>query len=105
MAEQVNLTTPIPGQAAIAVLRPSFLSFDMNTGRIVIQLREWNGTAFVRDGRFREYSYDATTAPTGASLIVALNTANLSANSLERRIMTQLIASGLLAGNIAGTPD
>lgn len=105
MAEILTLTTPIAGQAAITTLRPCQLTLDMLSGRIIVQLREWTGTAFVMDGRFREFVYDATTTPTGAALIVSLNKANLSTISLEKRVMNQLITSGFLPGAVSGTPE
>lgn len=37
--------------------------------------------------------------------IVALNKANLSTKSLQKRIMEKLIADGVVEGTIAGTPD
>jgi hypothetical protein len=39
------------------------------------------------------------------TLLKALNTANLTLNSLEKRCMTQAIADGVFAGAITGTPD
>ena len=105
MAESITLTTPISGQAAISVLRPSLLILDAMRGRVTIQLREWAAGAFVEDGRFREFTYDSATTPTGASLIVSLNKANLTTISLEKRIMNQLITSGLVAGSVGGTVD
>lgn len=105
MAESLSLTTPIAGQASISTLRPSFIALDVLSGRIVIQLREWNGSAYVLDGRFKEFTYDSTTTPTGLALIVSLNKANLTTISLEKRIINQLVASGLLAGTVSGSPD
>jgi hypothetical protein len=44
--------------------------------------------------------------PSGAALITALNSANLTANSLVKRILTQLLTDGYVAaGAIAGSPD
>ena len=105
MAESITLTTPIDGRSAIGILRPCLVALDVMNGRVTIQLREWVGGAFVQDGRFREFTYDAGTTPTGASLITALNKANLATISLEKRIMNQLLASGFVAGTVAGTVD
>lgn len=105
MAESLTLTTPIPGPAAITVMRPSVIQLNNITKRVIIQLHPWNGTDYVLDGRFEEFVYDAATTPTGATLLRQLNKADLSAISLEKRIMTQLIASGYKSGTVGGTPD
>lgn len=105
MAESLSLTTPIAGQAAINVLRPSNISLDTIGKRIVVKLTEWNGSAFVVDGRFKEFIYDDSTVPTGISLIISLNKANLATISLEKRIMNQLVSSGFIAGTISGVPE
>lgn len=105
MAESITLSSPIAGQAAINILRPCLVILDAMNGRVTIQLREWVNGAFIQDGRFREFAYDAGTTPTGASLITALNKANLSTISLEKRIMNQLLTSGLLSGTVSGTVD
>lgn len=51
--------------------------------------------------------YDATTTPTGASLLSSLNTSNNSgANpSLIKKVYTRLIADGVITGTVAGTPQ
>ncbi len=42
--------------------------------------------------------------PSGAALLTALNSANLSANSLVHRTLTQLLTDGYLAaGTVSGT--
>jgi hypothetical protein len=37
--------------------------------------------------------------------MIALNKANLSTTSLQRRVMNRLTALGRLSGTISGTPD
>lgn len=105
MAESVTLTTPIAGQAAIPVLRPSFIGLDAAGRRVTIQLRPWDGTQFIIENRFLEFTYNDGTTPTGMSLITTLNKANLSTISLEKRTMNQLISSGYISGTVSGTPD
>lgn len=39
------------------------------------------------------------------ALMTALNKANLSTISLQKRIMQQLITDGFMAGTVSGTPD
>jgi hypothetical protein len=43
--------------------------------------------------------------PSGATLLNALNTANLSTNSLVKRIFNRLVADGYISGTVSGTPD
>ncbi len=50
----------------------------------------------------REFRYEGSIAMT---LLLALNTANLTIKSLERRVLERLIADGLLAGAVTGLPD
>jgi hypothetical protein len=106
MAESLALTTPIGGTTAIATLRPSLVILDPLAGRVTVQVREWTGSAYVQDGRFREFTWDGASTPTGQSLIVSLNKANLSTISLEKRIMQQIVASfPAFTGTISGAAD
>ena len=106
MAEAVTLTTPVLARAGISTLRPAVMLLDVFSGLVSIQLRPWTGTAFAPDGRVLEFRYDTDTTPTGRSLLIALNKANLSTISLEKRIMQQLQADHPeLAGSVTGTPD
>ncbi len=50
----------------------------------------------------RSFSYAGQVA---TDLIRALNTANLSTKSLQKRILERLSADGLLVGTVTGTPD
>ena len=50
--------------------------------------------------------WDANTTPTAAVVISTLNTANLTANSLQKRLTTAAQTRGCLgAGNVTGTPE
>jgi hypothetical protein len=97
MAEQVDLAVPIT-RPSTTNFKLERLNLDFLTGAIHIQLLGPNGEAL-------SAVYDANTNPTGASLITALNTANLTSNSLAKRIYTRLIADGYLAGTVSGTPQ
>ena len=91
--EQIDLTAPIttPATTNYRVVR---LFLDWPNGLINIDLADENGkiTAF-------QYTNAAAT-----SLMIFLNTANLSIKSLHRRILEKLVADGKLAGTISGTP-
>ena len=106
MAESLTLTTPVLARTGISVLRPSFIGLDILTGVLTVRLLPWNGSAYVPDGRALEYTYDATTTPTGVALINSIGKANLSTNSLWNRLMTQIKADHPeVAGTITGAPD
>lgn len=94
MAEIVTLTTPIttPNLTTYAV---RMIAMDLDVPSIVIRLRGTNGENKV-------CSYSGVTA---TNLIVALNKANLSTNSLQKRCLERLIADGEIAGTISGSPD
>ena len=54
-------------------------------------------------GKILSFTYAGTQA---TSLMVALNKANLSTQSLHSRILSQLVTDGKLpAGTVTGTPD
>lgn len=106
MAESLTLTTPVLARTGITIMRPATIMIDLPRAALVVTLLQWDGTNFIMDGRVLDYTYNATTTPTGITLIRALNKANLSANSLENRVMTQLKADHPeLAGTITGAPD
>jgi len=106
MAESLALNTPVLAKSGITTVRPAFIGLDMTLLTVTIVLRPWNGSGFVADGRQLEFTYDATTTPTGQFLLRALNKANLSTNSLENRVMTQIKADHPeLAGSVSGAPD
>lgn len=52
---------------------------------------------------------NTATAPVGfadvQALIVALNKANLTSNSLEKRVYSQLVSDGAFVGSITGSPQ
>ena len=83
------------------------------TGAIVAD--GWRGPVYVygpaglSSNAYEDVSTPAcqeATAATGATLITALNTANLSTRSLRQRIMDRLIADcPAIAGTVTGTPQ
>jgi len=95
--EKIALTTPITPQSLTTseyVVRSLTLGWDDE--RITIVLRD-------NHGRISHHSYDGAPA---VALMRALNKANLSTNSLHRRILTQLAADGKVpSGSVTGAPD
>ena len=96
MAEQYTFTAAIdPPQT---VFRVAVIAFDWFNSRIDVQLRAWDGTAFVGD-RIVRSEYTGTVA---MGLMVALNKANLTTQSLHQRILARLLADGKIAGGTGG---
>ena len=89
--EQVDLTTPKP---SVTSYRGAVLYLDWQNAHIQIGLL---GPL----GEQASFTYDGEEA---TNLMIALNTANLTTNSLHKRALNKLIADGKLAGTISGTP-
>ena len=90
--EQVDLTTP----ETCTNYRIANLFLDWDGQLITVSLR------CTATGRVQTFTYSGTEA---RNMMIALNTANLSTNSLHRRIMDKLLADGKIAGTVTGTPD
>lgn len=88
--EQIDLTAPV---STFRVVRLS-LEWDIQKIRIVLKS--------AATGDYIKFSYSGDTALT---LMNQLNTMNLTTTSLHKRIINRLIADGLLAGTVSGTPD
>lgn len=92
-AEQLNLTTPITAPST-TTYKVIFLAMQWPQGQVTIELADENG-------KTTGYSYNGAEA---TSLMAALNTANLSVKSLQRRILEKLVSDGKLTGTVSGTP-
>ena len=102
MPETVTLPVPVPKPSRTAVSLDR-LTIDVRNKSILVQ---WIGD----DGEPGSAAYPTpapagSSQPTGAALLTALNTANLTSNSLVKRVFTRLIADGYLSGSVAGSPD
>jgi hypothetical protein len=93
MAEKIDLAAPDQSRPGTSEYRIAGLFLNVEDEYIEINLRGAN--AELRVERYAD----------ALDLIIALNKANLSTKSLQRRIMERLIADGRLAGSISGTPD
>lgn len=105
MAEALVLTTPeVRPAVSTTDYRVVYLGLDWEGKQIVIRLRGTNGES-------RSFTYGGRLAATpearadALAMMVALNTANLSTRSLQRRILERLVADGKLTGTVSGTPD
>jgi len=92
VAEIITLTSPVP---SITNYRVAELRLNWAAGHIHVGLLGPNNETATC-----EYSGAAATA-----LMTALNKANLTSNSLHRRVLSQLVSDGKLAGTISGIPD
>lgn len=118
--EKAVLATPV---AAPSVTEYSirYFAIDVENSRILIELKS-------NTGELKQVTYsdsapvtvpvtvtnpDGTTTTTdtvtpsdkkATNMIIALNKANLSVKSLQRRIFEALIADGHLSGSVTGTP-
>lgn len=90
--EQVDIT-PVqpPAKTHYTISR---LTLDWDAACIDIVLRD-------NTGETQTHTYSGAEA---TNLMVILNTANLSTNSLHKRTLAKLIADGKLSGTITGTP-
>lgn len=97
--EAVTLTVPIVKTATSACSLDSLL-LDIPRGRIVASLTCNNGDTVIKQ-------YDQFSAPTGASLLTTLNRSNNSVGnpSLIAKVYNRLIADGVIAGTVGGTPQ
>ena len=93
--EQIDFGTPhVIDPRTATFFKVRYLSLDWDRQNILIRLS---------DGSiFKEFIY---TGQKALDLMVALNKANLSTSSLQKRIINQLITDGHLSGTISGTPD
>jgi hypothetical protein len=77
----------------------SYLGLDVVNNRIVAQVTSNTGVTVSK-------TYDATTSPTGATLLHSLNTSNFTTTSLVKAVYNRLIADGVIpAGSVSGTPQ
>jgi len=89
-----NLTFTVPQD--IQSYSICSLDLDWENALIYIHIKD-------EDGRKLKIKYEGTQATT---LMVSLNKANLSTNSLHKRIFQQLVTDGKLpAGTVTGSPD
>ncbi len=93
-AETLDLTAPVvkPSNTGYTV---DELRLNWGKERILVVLRGSNGEQV-------HFSYHGAEATT---LMQGLNKANLSANSLHKRILDRLVSDGKLVGTVSGTPD
>lgn len=100
MAEQIDLTSADQVNAGTGFYKVQQIILERGesdgTGSYIQVLLEGSG------GLKKVLRWQGSTART---LLLALNTTDLSSNSLEKRILQRAIAEGMLDGTVSGTPD
>lgn len=96
--ERHTLTTPVtvPATTEYTV---RFILLNWEDRLVTVSLTDNRGQAITKQ-------YDRQTTPTGESLMVALNKANLATKSLHARVLERLALDGVIgAGAVNGTPE
>lgn len=93
--EQVDLQTSfiVDPRVATTLLVDSLL---LNWKDKIIEVHIGNGVVQKRIGY---------TGEEAANLMITLNKANLTTNSLHKRVLNKLIADGHIDGTVSGSPD
>ena len=96
-AEQLDLTTPYdPDARTTLALELDFVAFYWSDSQIVIGLKSvTNDIKYVKTYKGEE----------ARSLMILLNKADLTSNSLQKRIFTKMITDGMFDGTVSGIPD
>jgi hypothetical protein len=96
MAETVTPPAPIT-KPSINGYTLDYLTLDVGQSRILCVVKSDTGETIQK-------VYDSTTTPTGLSLLSTLNKSNFTTNSLIKAVFNRLIADGVIAGTVSGTP-
>jgi hypothetical protein len=94
--EIVTLTTPAVQTATTCTV--TFIGLELTTNRITVNVQPNVGSQITK-------VYDASTVPTGASLLSTLNRSNFTTNSLIKAVYNRLSTDGVCAGTVSGTPQ
>jgi hypothetical protein len=91
--EQLDLTAPVQPPSVTTYTIDS-LNLNWSVASIDVVLKDNIGNTLT-------FNYNG---PTAVTLMLALNTANLSIKSLYRRVLEKLVADGKISGTVSGTP-
>lgn len=97
--EKIVLSTPKPAATEYRVQELSMRWDDGAEGRCTISVR------LVSNVSAEDELLHAYRGPEACTMLRALNKADLSAVSLQRRIMNRLIADKVIVGTAAGVPE
>lgn len=106
MAEQLNLAQATGPTTTLWRVRRLVLERGLfsDAGSITLDPSRSSIEALLRGDNGTETSV-RWTGQAADTLLIALNKANLSTTSLEKRVLNQAITDGKLSGTIAGSPD
>ena len=96
MAEQIDLAAPLPSKGGTDHYKLIGLMLDWEHEKIVAYLLGDNGER-------RQVTW--LKAEGAKTMMVALNKADLSNNSLHKRLLNKAIQDGKLSGTISGVPN
>ena len=105
MAEVLDLNTPItkPSTTTWRVVGLN-LSYEPNHSTVGVHLLGSDGLR--RSYGYTDYDENQVFTGTATALLSALNTANLSVKSLQKRVLERIAADfPVNAGTVSGTPD
>tara|TARA_Y100000310_G_scaffold225674_1_gene227746 strand:+ start:425 stop:730 length:306 start_codon:yes stop_codon:yes gene_type:complete len=100
MAEQLDLTTPIPATPGIDSY--TVLGLHLNWARTA---EDANIKAILLADNGDQDSRLLAEGAAARTLMAALNKADLSSNSLQKRVLQKLIDDGVIPGTVSGAPD
>jgi hypothetical protein len=95
---QELLTLSAPQTQTVTSCTLDYIGLDVAGGRIVVQVH-------TNVAPLPTKTYDASTTPTGATLLHQLNVGNFSVNSLLKAVYTRLSTDGVCTGTVSGTPQ
>lgn len=98
MAERVDLTA--------AETKPNCTFYELERMILDVKQKSIAVQLLGTNGETKSVVYNATTNPTGQSLLSTLNTSNNSAGtSLIKRVYNRLLTDGHLVGTVSGAPE
>ena len=106
MPEQISLAVPVITSKTRTTWGLSSLAIDRDRGLVSIYLKSDDGNTLLANYPTPGIlGPGGSLQPSGAQLLQTLNTANLTSNSLVKRVLSRLITDGYIVGIVTGTPD
>lgn len=104
--EKLTLTVPeVKPEISTTAYEIAFINLGWEASTIVIGLRGENGELKVFTYGGNNPDNTAADRTKARNLMIALNKMNFTTNSLQKRVIQQLVTDGFIAGTVTGTPD
>ena len=100
MAEKVSLTTSVVKTQT----QWDLVAFHIDVLRRLIRIELLGDNGEQMQVLYPTPPPIGSSQPSGQTLLSALNTANLTSNSLVKRVYNQLISDGHITGTVSGSP-